>query len=117
MSTGRKTSKRSGSMIGVAGCSPIASRLASDMSRHLLERRLSSAPTKNKTGSIRLSEVQESSLETLCEMAALHGQATARIAVNEQGYMDITMITRDQWMSDGSAPLATTNGTPNTDKD
>lgn len=40
-----------------------------------------------------------------------------KIAVNEQGYMDITTITQDQWMSDGCAPPVTTNGTQSTERD
>lgn len=43
--------------------------------------------------------------------------AAVKIAINEQGYMDITTITQSQWMSDGYAQPATTNGTPSTARD
>lgn len=43
--------------------------------------------------------------------------AAVKLAVNEHGYMDITMITRDQWMSDGSVLPVTTSGTPSTERD
>ena len=43
--------------------------------------------------------------------------AAVRYAVNKHGYMDITTITHDQWLSDGYVPPVTTNGTENTAKD
>ena len=55
--------------------------------------------------------------ETQLEMEDLSNLAAVKIVMNEQGYMDITTITHSQWLSDGYAVSATSNGTENTDKD
>lgn len=56
------------------------------------------------------------SLGTQLETADWSKLKAVKIAVNEQGCMDITTITQDQWTFDGSVPYATVSGTPSTDK-
>lgn len=66
---------------------------------------------------IPLSTEQTLWLETLCETVGSKSQTLVRTVVTLQDYTVIMTIIPDHLTFDGSALLATTNGTPNTEKD
>ena len=104
-------------MIEAGECFRTASRLDPRMKKLMLERLLSRERTKNKELSTLSDAVQESWCATQLETVDYTNLAAVKIAVNQDGLMDITTITLSQWLSDGYATHATDNGTQNTDKD
>ena len=117
MKIGWTKSTTTAHMNGIGRCCLVGSKLVNDIHKRGLERHLVQERTESKTASIPLSAEQESSLAMLCEMAALQGQSVAKVAVNQDGCMAITTITRSHWLSDGSAHLATPDGTKKTEQD